>query len=79
MLKDVKSPLTTAIISRFILDRGYTSYFNMQEALSELSSSELIKRLIIVPFMKLLPLEGKPVICFIVRFLHKFGQKSIHT
>ena len=43
MLNKVDFPLTTSQISEFVLDRGYTSYFKLQEALSELASSELIR------------------------------------
>ena len=39
MLNKVDFPLTTSQISEFVLDRGYTSYFKLQEALSELASS----------------------------------------
>ena len=36
-------PLTNAQISGFILDKGYTTYFHLQQALSELTDSELVK------------------------------------
>lgn len=42
MLDKVDFPLTTSQISEFILDREYTSYFRLQEALSELSDSGLL-------------------------------------
>lgn len=42
MLNKVDFPLTTSQISEFVLDKGYTSYFKLQEALSELAQSELI-------------------------------------
>ena len=35
--------LTTSQISEFVLDKGYTSYFKLQEALSELAQSGLIR------------------------------------
>ena len=44
MLNKVDFPLTTSQISEFILDEGYTTYFKLQEALSELSGSGLIKK-----------------------------------
>lgn len=43
MLHKVDFPLTTAQISEFILDQGYTTYFTLQEALSEMVSSDLIQ------------------------------------
>lgn len=43
MLNKVDFPLTTSQISEFVLDKGYTSYFKLQEALSELTSSDLIR------------------------------------
>ena len=43
MLNKVDFPLTTSQISEFVLDKGYTSYFKLQEALSELADSRLIR------------------------------------
>lgn len=43
MLDKVDFPLTTSQISEFILDKGYTSYFRLQETLSELADSGLLK------------------------------------
>ncbi len=43
MLDKVDFPLTTSQISEFILDKGYTSYFRLQETLSELTASKLLK------------------------------------
>lgn len=42
MLNKVDFPLTTSQISEFVLDEGYTTYFKLQEALSELVQSGLI-------------------------------------
>ena len=42
MLNKVDFPLTTSQISEFILDKGYTTYFKLQESLSELAASSLI-------------------------------------
>ena len=39
MLDKVDFPLTTSQISEFILDKGYTTYFRLQETLSELTDS----------------------------------------
>lgn len=43
MLNKVDFPLTNAQISEFILDKGYTTYFKLQQALSELLESGFIK------------------------------------
>lgn len=43
MLNKVDFPLTTAQISEFILDKGYTNYFKLQEVLSEMLESDLLK------------------------------------
>ena len=43
MLEKVDFPLTNAQISDFILGKGYTTYFTLQKALSELADSGLIR------------------------------------
>lgn len=43
MLNEVDFPMTTSQISEFVLDKGYTTYFKLQEALSDLTKSELIQ------------------------------------
>lgn len=43
MLNKVDFPLTNSQISEFILDQGYTTYFKLQQALSELLSSDFIR------------------------------------
>ncbi|MDY5845289.1 MAG: DUF4364 family protein [Bariatricus sp.] len=43
MLDKVDFPLTNSQISDFILNKGYTTYFKLQQALSELAESELIR------------------------------------
>ena len=42
MLKHAESSLTNSQISEFILDREYTNYFHLQQAISELVEAELI-------------------------------------
>lgn len=42
MLDQVDFPLTTAQISDFILEQGYTNYLTLQQALSELSETGLV-------------------------------------
>ena len=42
MLDKVDFPLTNSQISEFILDKGYTDYFKLQQALSELADGSLI-------------------------------------
>lgn len=43
MLSKVDFPLTNAQISDFILTKGYTTYFKLQQAISELCETELIR------------------------------------
>lgn len=43
MLNKVDFPLTNAQISEFILDKGYTTYFKLQQALSELITSGFVR------------------------------------
>lgn len=43
MLDKVDFPMTTSQISEFMLDKGYTTYFKLQEALSEMVNSGLLK------------------------------------
>lgn len=43
MLKKVDFPLTNAQISAFILEQEYTTYFTLQQAISELLESGLIR------------------------------------
>lgn len=42
MLNKVDFPLTNSQISEFILDEGYTTYFKLQQALSELIGSGFV-------------------------------------
>lgn len=42
MLNKVSFPLTNAQISEFILDAGYTNYFHLQQAISEMTESRLV-------------------------------------
>ena len=43
LLKQVKFPLSNAQISDFFLGKEYTTYFTLQQALSELGESHLVK------------------------------------
>lgn len=43
MLDRVDFPLSTSQISEFVLDKGYTTYFKLQQALSELMDAGLIQ------------------------------------
>lgn len=43
MLNKVDFPLTNAQISGFILDKGYTNYFHLQQAISELIDASLVQ------------------------------------
>lgn len=42
MLEQVDFPLTTAQVSEFILEQGYTNFLTLQQALSELTDAGLI-------------------------------------
>ncbi len=42
MIDVMNYPLTNAQISDFILGRGYTDYFNVQQAISDLTETGLI-------------------------------------
>lgn len=42
MLDKVDFPLTNAQISNFILEKGYTNYFNIQQSISALQDNEFI-------------------------------------
>lgn len=42
MLEKVDFPLTNGQISEFILDKGYTTYFKLQQALSEMVDARFI-------------------------------------
>ena len=44
MLHQVKFPLTNAQLSNFFLDREYTTYFTLQQALNELLDAGLVKK-----------------------------------
>ena len=44
MLKQVNFPLTNAQLSNFFLDREYTTYFTLQQALNELLDAGLVKK-----------------------------------
>ena len=44
MLQNADDTLTNSQISEFILDRGYTNYFHLQQALSELVEAELVNK-----------------------------------
>ena len=43
MLDRVDFPLTESQISQFILDKGYTNYFNLQIAINELCEIDFIR------------------------------------
>lgn len=47
MLKQAKFPLSGSQISEFFLDKEYTNYFTLQQALNELLEAHLIKQEIV--------------------------------
>ncbi|MGL4363411.1 MAG: DUF4364 family protein [Cellulosilyticaceae bacterium] len=44
LLSEVKMPLTLSQITQFILERGYTDYFSMQQYLNQLVDAQLIMK-----------------------------------
>lgn len=44
MLDSVSCPLTNAMLSGFLLEKEYTTYFTIQQALSELANENLITK-----------------------------------
>ena len=42
MLQNTEDTLTNSQISEFILDREYTNYFHLQQAISELVEADLV-------------------------------------
>lgn len=47
MLQKVDFPLTNGQISEFILDKGYTNYFTLQQAISEMVDTNLLQEEVI--------------------------------
>ncbi|MEG0190179.1 MAG: DUF4364 family protein, partial [Lachnospiraceae bacterium] len=43
MLQKVEFPLSNGQLSEFLLEKGYTTYFTLQQALSEMVDSELLQ------------------------------------
>jgi DNA-binding PadR family transcriptional regulator len=43
MLDQINFPLTNSQISEFILDKGYTNYFSLQQSINDLADTELIR------------------------------------
>ena len=41
-LSKTKQPISNAIISDFILDKGYTDYFSIQQTLASLTDDKMI-------------------------------------
>ena len=41
-LNRIASPLTLGFVADYMIDRGYTNYFNVQNAFAELMDEELI-------------------------------------
>ena len=49
MLNKVDFPLTNSQISEFILDKGYTNYFTLQQALHDLSEQNISTTIPTIP------------------------------
>lgn len=61
MAQQSREELTNSQISQFVLDRDYTDYFHLQQVLSELVETGLLKKeqYPTVPIMKLRKREAK--------------------
>lgn len=59
MLKKVDFPLTNAQISEFVLDQEYTTYFTLQQAISELVEAGLIRMEDHPEYFPVLPHRGR--------------------
>lgn len=65
MLEHAGDALTNSQISEFILDREYTGYFHLQQAISELTEAELVEKQTIgnTSYYRLAP-DGKETLGF---------------
>lgn len=78
MLDKVNFPLTNSQISGFILDKGYTTYFHLQQAISELIDTDLIQAETIRNASHLhLTKQGKKTIDFFGKDISEEIQKDI--
>ena len=76
MLKQVKFPLSNSQISEFFLDNEYTTYFTLQQALSELLESTLIRVEITREGEDTLTFFGKKISEAIVEDMDRFLQEN---
>lgn len=80
MLSKVDFPLTNAQISDFILTKGYTTYFKLQQAISELCEAELVREEITHNrTLYHLTDDGRESIQFFKNKISKAIQKDIDT
>ncbi|MDF2821694.1 MAG: hypothetical protein K0R15_2135 [Clostridiales bacterium] len=65
MLEKVDFPLTNSSLTQFIIDEGYTNYFNVQQSISELIDQGLINTLLVRNTTQyLITTEGKETLSF---------------
>lgn len=80
MLDKVDFPLTNSQISEFILNEGYTNYFTLQQALSELTDSGFIhEEATHSRTFYHLTEEGEQTITFFKNDISPAIQEDIHT
>ncbi|KMZ53429.1 DUF4364 family protein [Dorea sp. D27] len=80
MLKKVDFPLTNSQISEFVLDEGYTTYFKLQQAISELISSGFVREESTHSrTFYHLTVEGDETICYFKNDISPAIQQDIDT
>ena len=87
MLQKIDFPLTNGQISEFILDKGYTNYFKLQQAISEMVDTGFLLRRTgaqphFVSFNRLRHgdntiLNPKSHLQFSMTLMHFFGKRSM--
>ena len=80
MLDRVKHPLTNSQISNFILDHDYTSYFHLQETITDMAESQLISVDIVrdTSYYKITE-EGTTTLSFFTNEISGVIKEEIHA
>ena len=71
MLDNLDFPLTNSQLSEFFVNHGYTSYFHLQQAISELVESEFVRTETIRNTTNYHLMEKKHFQCSTPRFLNR--------
>ena len=81
MLDRVNSPMTNAQISEFVLEKGYTTYFTLQEVLNTLISDGFIteEATTAAPIIQSLIPDVRQSIFLSIRYPHQLYQTSIFS